>query len=56
MYVYLDHLLVGLGPTGVTLLEVVILPTEVFLKDDVCDSVEVLPPRTFFVRAAVGFM
>jgi len=30
----LNHLLVGLGPTGVTLLEVVILPTEVFLKDD----------------------
>ena len=53
---YLDHLLVGLGPTGVTLLDVVILPTEVFLKDDVCESDEVLTPRTFFVRAAVGFM
>jgi len=56
MCLYLDHLLVGLGPTGVTLLDVVILPTEVFLKDDVCESDEVLTPRTFFVRAAVGFM
>ena len=43
----------GLGATGVTLLEVVILVVEVFLT---ANWGSVLPPRTFFVRVAVGFM
>ena len=45
-----DHLLDGLGPTGVTLLEVVSLPTDVFLTGVVDVS------RTFFALAVVGFM
>lgn len=48
------HRLVGRGPTGVTLLEVVILFTEFFRN--VCGSDSVAVPSTFFVRAVVGFM
>lgn len=48
------HRLVGLGPTGVTRLEVVILPTEVFLNDD-WESLGVVF-NTFLVLAVVGFM
>ena len=45
-----DHLREGLGATGVTLLEVVNLPTDVFLV-----GVEEVS-RTFFALAVVGFM
>lgn len=49
------HRLVGRGPIGVTLLEVVILFTEFFRKVwAVSDMVD--DPSTFFVRAVVGFM
>ena len=49
-----NHLLEGLGPTGVTRLDVVILPTEAFLR--FCWESEFVVPKTFFARAAVGFM
>jgi len=48
------HRLDGRGPTGVTLLEVVILFTEFFRN--ACGSDSVAVPRTFLVRAVVGFM
>jgi len=48
------HRLVGLGPTGVTLLEVVILFTEFFRNVWGSDIVDV--PSTFLVRAVVGFI
>lgn len=48
------HRLDGRGPTGVTLLEVVILFTEFFRN--VCGSDSVAVPNTFLVRAVVGFM
>merc|ERR1719367_1726157 len=44
-FVLFYHRLVGLGPTGVTLLEVVILFTE-FLRN-VCGSDSVAVPNTF---------
>ena len=53
-FVLFYHRLVGLGPTGVTLLEVVILFTEFFRN--VCGSDSVAVPNTFLVRAVVGFM
>lgn len=48
-----DHRREGLGATGVTRLDVVILLVEVFLR---AGEGSVLDPSTFFVRAAVGFM
>ena len=45
-----NHLRDGLGATGVTRLEVVNLPTDVFLAG--VDEVS----RTFFALAVVGFM
>ena len=49
-----NHLRVGRGPTGVTRLDVVMRPTEVFLRD--WESLLELPASTFLVLAAVGFM
>ena len=45
-----NHLREGLGATGVTLLDVVNLPTDVFLAG--VDEVS----STFFALAVVGFM